>query len=103
MRLAGATAERLNADTWQVASTLGLAAESLAVDRGAVLVGFPGEDAAARSLRLLVEAGLPVAEFAPAQCYLEHTFLALGHPLPLAATTPPPPPPAAPHGTEAGA
>ncbi|MFJ6548708.1 ATP-binding cassette domain-containing protein [Microbacterium sp. NPDC091676] len=103
VRLAGATAERLNADTWQVASTLGLAPESLAVDRGAVLVGFPGEDAAARSLRLLVEAGLPVAEFAPAQSDLEHTFLALRHPQPPAGSTPPPPPPAAPHGTEAGA
>lgn len=126
VRLAGATPERLSADTWQVASNLGLAPESLATDRGGVLVGFAGEDAAAQSLRTLVEAGLPVAEFAPAQSDLEHTFLNLPqatastppHPAPPAATSPAAPPappappsaappappsPAAPTGTEAGA
>ena len=127
VRLAGATPERLNADTWQVASNLGLSPDSLATDRGAVLVGFAGEDAAAQSLRTLVEAGLPVAEFAPAQSDLEHTFLNLSHaPLPQAAASAPqhpappapsspaappappaappaPPAPAAPTGTEAGA
>ncbi|MFK3676340.1 ABC transporter ATP-binding protein [Microbacterium sp. NPDC090218] len=117
VRLAGATEERMNADTWQVASNLGLAADSLAHDRGAVLVGFAGEDAAAQSLRRLVEAGLPIAEFAPAQSDLEHTFLNLAHapspqdatppsappapPAPPAPITPPAPP--APSGTEAGA
>ena len=108
VRLAGASPERMPADTWQVAQNLGLAPDSLAVDRGAVLVGFPGEDAAAHSLRRLVEAGLPVAEFAPAQSDLEHTFLNLSHgPVPPpAAPTPPhgtPPAPAAPTETEAGA
>lgn len=120
IRLAGTTPERLSTDTWQVAAQLGLAPESLAVDRGAVLVGFPGEDAAAHSLRRLVEAGLPVAEFAPAQSDLEHTFLQLQHPAaapapapaaagpippaPAAPTAPSAPtPPAAPNGTEAGA
>ncbi|UPL11385.1 ABC transporter ATP-binding protein [Microbacterium sufflavum] len=112
IRLAGVTPERLSADTRQVASQLGLAPESLAVDRGAVLVGFAGEDAAAQSLRRLVEAGLPVAEFAPAQSDLEHTFLHLQHPAPAQpATAPTPPPPAPPaatspattEGTEAGA
>jgi len=120
VRLADATPERMNADTWQVASSLGLAPEALAVDRGAVLVGFDGEGAAAQSLRRLVEAGLPVAEFAPAQSDLEHTFLNLSHapqqqaqppaPQPPQASTPAPPPPAAPPappaaptGTEAGA
>lgn len=93
IRLAGSTPERMKADTWQVASNLGLAPESLAEDRGAVLVGFTGEDTAAQSLRHLVEAGLPVVEFAPAQSHLEHTFLNLQH-----AT-----PPTAPTGTEAGA
>lgn len=97
VRLAGATAERLSADAWQVASTLGLAPDSLAVDRGAVLVGLPGDDAAAHSLRLLVEAGLPVAEFAPAQSDLEHTFLHLQHPSPPPAGATPPPPPATGH------
>ena len=107
VRLAGATPDRMNADAWQVATNLGLAPESLAQDRGAVLVGFPGDDAAAQSLRRLVEAGLPVAEFAPAQSDLEHTFLHLQHPPlpPAAAPGPPPAPPApaAPTGTEAGA
>lgn len=111
IRLAGVTPERLNADVWQVASNLGLAPESLASDRGAVLVGFDGEEAAAQSLRRLVEAGLPVAEFAPAQSDLEHTFLALRH-TPTSAATPTPPPPAPPaappaptgqSATEAGA
>lgn len=101
VRLAGASAERMNADIWQVASNLGLAPESLVHDRGAVLVGFAGEDAAAQSLRRLVEAGLPVAEFAPAQSDLEHTFLQLQHPQ---ASSPTPPPPAgSPNATEAGA
>ncbi|QNA92065.1 MULTISPECIES: ABC transporter ATP-binding protein [unclassified Microbacterium] len=107
IRLAGVTPERLKADVWQVASNLGLAPESLASDRGAVLVGFDGEEAAAQSLRRLVEAGLPVAEFAPAQSDLEHTFLALRHTsTPAATPAPPPAPPAAPteqSATEAGA
>jgi ABC-2 type transport system ATP-binding protein len=103
IRLAGASPERMAADTWQVASSLGLSPDALVSDRGAVLVGFASEDAAAQSLRRLVEAGLPVAEFAPAQSALEHTFLNL-HPQPAAPATVPPPPPAAPStGTEAGA
>lgn len=105
IRLAGATPERVTADTWQVASNLGIAPESLAADRGAVLVGFPDDAGAAAALRRLVEGGLAVAEFAPAQSDLEHAFL---HLRPAAAgaasvTAPPPPPPAAPTGTEAGA
>ncbi|KJL22564.1 putative ABC transporter ATP-binding protein YxlF [Microbacterium oxydans] len=93
VRLAGATEERTKADAWQVASTLGIAPESLGQDRGAVLVGLEGEEAAAQALRHLVEAGLPVVEFAPAQSQLEHTFLHLRQ----ASPTP------APTGTEAGA
>ncbi|WP_417541023.1 ABC transporter ATP-binding protein [Microbacterium maritypicum] len=93
VRLAGATEERMKADAWQVASNLGIAPESLAQDRGAVLVGFEGEDAAAKALRHLVEAGLPVVEFAPAQSQLEHTFLNLQYATPHQA----------PSGTEAGA
>jgi ABC-type multidrug transport system ATPase subunit len=77
VRLAGATDERFSADAWQVASTLGIPVESVGADRGAVVVGFPGEDAAAAALRLLIEARLAVAEFAPAQSALEHTFLNL--------------------------
>ncbi|PVE97176.1 ABC transporter ATP-binding protein [Microbacterium sp. TPD7012] len=96
VRLAGATPERMNADAWQVASLLGLAPESLGSDRGAVLVGFTDDDGAAQALRRLVEAGLPVAEFAPAQSALEHTFLNLPQP-PASAPTPPP------AGTETGA
>lgn len=107
IRLAGSTPERMSADTWQVASQLGLAPETLGSDRGAVLVGFVDDDGAARSLRRLVEAGLPVAEFAPAQSALEHAFLNLPqHPAPVSPATaspPPPAPPAAPTGTEAGA
>jgi len=96
VRLAGATDERFSADAWQVASTLGIPVESVGADRGAVLVGFPGEDAAAAALRLLVEARLAVAEFAPAQSALEHTFLNLR-----SATASPPAHPSS--ETEAGA
>ncbi|WP_460797206.1 ABC transporter ATP-binding protein [Microbacterium sp. GXF0217] len=76
-RFAGAAPERFAADAWQVASALGIPVESLAADRGAVLIGFSGEDAAADALRRLVEARLAVVEFAPAQSELEHTFLNL--------------------------
>lgn len=96
VRLAGATDERFSADAWQIASTLGIPVESVGSDRGAVVVGFPGEDAAADALRLLVEARLAVAEFAPAQSALEHTFLNLR-----SATASPPAHPST--GTEAGA
>lgn len=108
IRLAGASPERMSADAWQVATNLGIAPESLASDRGAVLVGFPDDAVAAASLRRLVEGGLAVAEFAPAQSDLEHAFLHL----PLSpsapaqapsAAAPPPPPPAASTGTEEGA
>lgn len=105
IRLAGATPERLHADVMQVASALGMTPDSLATDRAALLTGFAGEDAAAEGLRLLIEAGLAVAEFAPAQSALEHTFLSLGH-APSAPTSglgSGMNPPAAENGTEAGA
>ena len=70
-----------------------------------MLLGLPNEEAAADALRRLVEAGLPVSEFAPAQSALEHTFLALreqeAHPTP--ASPPPPAPPVHPTSTEDGA
>lgn len=106
IRLAGVPAERLRTDAEQIASTLGLPPESLGADRGAVLVGFRSEDAAADALRLLVGAGIPVSEFAPAQSSLEHAFLRLretaaepAHGTP--ASVPPPETPRT--GTEAGA
>ena len=96
VRLAGASEERFSADAWQVASTLGIPIESVGADRGAVVVGFPGEDAAAHALRLLIEARLAVAEFAPAQSALEHAFLNIRG---AAQTAPPPAQPSS--GTEA--
>jgi ABC-2 type transport system ATP-binding protein len=112
IRLAGASQDRFSADAWQVASTLGVPVESLGADRGAVLLGFPAEDAAAAALSRLVQAGLLIAEFAPAQSALEHTFLSLrstpaaspstsASPPPMPQAPPPPAPPAT--GTEAGA
>ncbi|MGF6823017.1 ABC-2 type transport system ATP-binding protein [Microbacterium sp. ZKA21] len=104
VRLAGVTPERFNADAWQVASTLGIPVESLGADRGAVLVGFPGEDAAADALRRLVEARLAVSEFAPAQSALEHTFLNLRSTSQPVSRPPAASPPAQPtSGTEADA
>lgn len=101
IRLAGAHPERMSADTWQVASHLGIAPELLGADRGAVLVGFASEDAAAQSLSTLVTAGLPITEFAPAQSALEHTFLNL--PSHQQAAPPPPAPTVGFPGEEAGA
>ncbi|MBO0981774.1 ABC transporter ATP-binding protein [Microbacterium sp. SD291] len=124
IRLIGADAARQSADSWQVASTLGIAAESVVADRGTLLVGFESEDAAALGLHALVGAGLRISEFAPAQSGLEHTFLNLhppasvsqgapdaapsGLPTASAPTAPPTAPPAAPPagsptGPEAGA
>ncbi|KJL29366.1 ABC transporter ATP-binding protein [Microbacterium oxydans] len=94
LRLAGASAERLRADTWQIASALGVSPDVLVADRGAVLIGFDDEGSAVDALRRLIEAGLPVSEFAPAQSALEHTFLNL---------RPRADPPASSTPTEAGA
>ncbi|HKT56512.1 MAG TPA: ABC transporter ATP-binding protein [Microbacterium sp.] len=71
LRIAGAQAET---ERERVASVLGTAAQ---VDRQDILVTFAGERAAADALRLLVQAGLPVVEFAPAVGSLEHAFLDL--------------------------
>ena len=95
IRLVGASTDRLAADAWQVASTLGVAPESLGADRGAVLIGFETEESAAHALQRLVAAQLPISEFAPAQSALEHTFLHLNPTVV--------PPPTAHPGTEAGA
>lgn len=97
IRIVGAEASRQSADAWQVASALGLAVDSVGVDRGDVLVPLPNEEGAASALQTLVSAGLRVAEFAPAQSALEHAFLTLHRP-PAAAPTPatPPPTPATP-------
>jgi ABC-type multidrug transport system ATPase subunit len=115
LRLVDASSERWTVDAGQVASTLGVPAESLGADRGAVLIGFDGEASAAHALRRLTAAGLAVSEFAPAQSALEHAFLHLNRqpapaapPAPAAAAAaaappPPPPPPAAASGMEAGA
>lgn len=77
LRLVGSSTERWNADAWQVASALGVPAESLGADRGSVLLGFVDEESAAHALHTLVGAGLPIVEFAPAQSALEHAFLHL--------------------------
>ena len=92
LRLAGAGPDRANADAWQVATALGVSPDMIGIDRGALMVGMQSEDAAVHALRRLIEAGLGVAEFAPAQSALEHTFLNLRE----HATTPAPPPPPAP-------
>lgn len=77
IRLSGADAARLPVDADRIAAALGAASGTLGIDRNAVIAGFETEDAAAAGLRRLVEAGLEVSEFAPAQSALEHTFLNL--------------------------
>lgn len=60
-----------------IAAALQRDAATLTTDRSGVLVGFASDTEAAAALRTLVEAGVPVIEFAPATGDLEHTFLDL--------------------------
>lgn len=60
-----------------IAAALQRDAATLATDRSGVLVGFASDTEAAAALRALVEAGVPVIEYAPATGDLEHTFLDL--------------------------
>lgn len=75
VRVAGAEA---SVAAPQVAAALNLAPEAVSTDRRDVVLAFESDDAAASALRALVQAGVPVAEFAAAQGSLEHTFLDLG-------------------------
>jgi ABC-type multidrug transport system ATPase subunit len=76
LRVTGADAQSARG---HVASILGVAVD---VDRQDLLATFADEDAAAGALRALVQAGIPVVEFAPAIGSLEHTFLDLHQPPP---------------------
>ncbi len=60
-----------------VAQTLGLDAALIPIDRRDLLLAFVSDAHAASALAALVQAGLPVAEFAAATGLLEHTFLDL--------------------------
>lgn len=62
-----------------VAFALGVDPASVASDRGDAMITFADERAAVDGLRRLIDAGIPVIEFAPAQSALESTFLALRH------------------------
>lgn len=77
IRLAGADPGRQRADADRIATALGMEAGALGIDRNAAVVGFGSEQDAAAGLRRIVEAGLDVSDFGPAQSALEHTFLNL--------------------------
>lgn len=79
-----------------VADALGMSRELVGVDRGDALLVVADDAAAVGALRTLVNAGLPVLEYAPAQSALEASFLALRHPDPSPGRPAPPAPPAAP-------
>lgn len=79
VRVAGVEASAAAA---QVAGALGVAPETVGVDRRDAVVSFETEDAAAAALRELVAAGIGVVEFAAAQGTLERTFLDLGEGVP---------------------
>lgn len=78
LRFAGAGAEHIDQARQHVAEALGVPADGIGADRGALLLSFPGEAEAATALGRVVGAGLAVAEFAPAQSRLEQTFMSLG-------------------------
>jgi len=61
-----------------VAAALGVAPESLGIDRGDVLAVFTDERDAAAGLARLIGQGVAVSAFAPAQSELEQAFLSLG-------------------------
>ncbi len=63
-----------------IAAALGLRPDDVRGDRDALVVGFAGDEQAARGLRSLLEAGIDLAEFAPAVGRLEQAFLDLAHP-----------------------
>jgi ABC-2 type transport system ATP-binding protein len=65
-------------DVARVAAALGRDPAVLGADRRDVLAAFSSDTEAAGALRTLVDAGVPVLEFAPATGDLEHTFLDLG-------------------------
>lgn len=77
VRLVGEDAQDAGADLQRVAAALGRDPGAVGRDRSAVAVGFETEAAAAEGLRRLIEAGLNISEFVPAQSALEHTFLNL--------------------------
>jgi ABC-2 type transport system ATP-binding protein len=77
IRLAGVDPARQRQDAERIAVALGMDPGVLSVDRNAAVVGFGSEQDAAAGLRRVVDAGLDVSEFAPAQSALEHTFLNL--------------------------
>lgn len=74
--------------TVSIAAALGLRPDDVGRDRDALVVPFAGEDAAARGLRALVAADIPVTEFAPAVGRLEQAFLDLSAPPPAPDATP---------------
>ncbi|MGO2930985.1 ABC transporter ATP-binding protein [Microbacterium sp.] len=77
IRLADTDSARQRADADLIATALGMEAGALGIDRNAAIVGFGSEQDAAAGLRRIVEAGLAVSDFGPAQSALEHTFLNL--------------------------
>ncbi len=88
IRVSGVTAAEAAAS---VIAALGRDADSVLIDRQDVLVSFSAEADAVAALRTLVDAGIAVAEFAPATGSLEHTFLDLGAEPPSGFDRPAPP------------
>ncbi|MBA8816713.1 ABC-type multidrug transport system ATPase subunit [Microbacterium halimionae] len=72
LRLAGLDQSEARART---AEALSIDADAVTTDRRDILLAFDTDVEAAAALRTLIEAGLPVAEFAAATGDLEHTFL----------------------------
>lgn len=64
-----------------IAAALGRDTAGVRLERGDLFMNFTGDADASAALRALVQADLPVVEFAPATGRLEQTFLGLGETL----------------------
>ena len=77
---AGAAGAPSADDVSRVAAALGREVSTIRADRRDLIIDVAADTDAAAALRALVEAGLPVLEFAPVTGDLEHTFLDLREP-----------------------
>ncbi|GAA5038299.1 ABC transporter ATP-binding protein [Microbacterium fluvii] len=72
------TTDAVDAQRERVGAALGIQSHQIGIDRRDLLLAIASDADAARTLRALVAADVPVVEFSAATGTLEHTFLDLG-------------------------